>query len=435
MATLKGSRNNTLAGTLVISAVVGTVVIVILLAGGLEVLGTRTYTVSFDFQTGVEGIEPGADVALGGKRIGSVSKVMFHPRDVDTIEAIHVRIAVDKSLQFKEGAVALLEKPLLGATSTINFVNMGDGDPLDENYPITGRLAPPAFLAQAGYGEAEQTKVRSIIDRADEITENFRQTSKRINETFLPRAETIADDMGAITSDAREKWPEWSQRVDEVFDNVGAVREDVQQFIANLNERTDQIREVLVSAQRYLSENEEDVRETIRNARSVSEEGEAFVERLNTELFDQAKSLLASGEESLRKAGETVDEARAVIAEQRPNINATLANFRLSSDQLKDTLVEIRASPWRLLYRPNMRELEYELLYNSARSYARAVGELRILADRMDALLSKPQSELTEDDREAIRRFADELETTRRSYKRVEDAFLDQLLESRPSGE
>jgi hypothetical protein len=82
-----------------------------------------------------------------------------------------------------------------------------------------------------------------------------------------------------------------------------------------------------------------------------------------------------------------------------------------------------------------MRELEYELLYNSARSYARAVGELRVLTDRMDALLSKPQSELTESDREAIAKFARELEATRESYEKVENAFLDQLLDARPSGE
>lgn len=435
MSTLKGSRNNILAGTLFIVSVIATVVLVALLGGGLERLNKRAYVVAFDLETGVEGIDSGSVVKLGGRSIGYVSAVTFQPEGGQSIDEIHVEIAVSKDITLYEGTVALLEKPLLGATSTINFVTLGNGPAIAEDAPIPGRLAPPGFLAQAGYGEDQKTKVQTIIDRADEITKDVKESTSWFNDSIRPQADSIAADVKTVSSDIGEKWPAWSERVDSLFGDVDTVRDDVRAFLANLDGRTDQVRDALTSVQRYLDDNEQTIREGIAHAESVFEKSDAFMDTLNGELTEAAKGLLADGQDAINRGGKAVDEARAVIAEQRPNINASLANFRLTSDQLKDTLLEIRASPWRLLYRPDMRELEYELLYNSARSYARAVGEMRILTDRMEALLARPQSDLTDADREAIAGFVDDLARTRESYEKVEDAFLDQLLENRGSDE
>jgi len=429
MASLKGSRNNTFAGTLVIVSIFGMILVIILLAGGIDVLGKRSYTVSFDLQTGVEGLGEGSQVQLGGREIGSVSSVTFHSDTPDSLDAIHVKISVDKSFQFKDGTIAFLQKPLLGTTSIINFISLGDGDALTEIAIIPGRLAPPGFLSQAGYGEDQQVQVQHILARGERIAANFEEASERINQSFLPKAESIADDVKTVSSDVREKWPAWATRVDDVMDNVRDLSDDANVFITNMNERSDQVREVLTTAQAYMDDNREDVRAAIASAKDVSGKADTFLERLNGELTDLASGMLQSGSDAMDQANSAIDEAQSILVEQRPNIRETLANFRLTSDQARDTLVELRAAPWRLLYRPNVRELEYELLYNSARSYARAVGEVRILTDRLESILSKPAEDLTDADRSAIAAFIRDLDTTRESYEKVEDAFLDQLIE------
>ncbi|CAE7938019.1 unnamed protein product [Symbiodinium necroappetens] len=433
MATLKGSRNNTLAGTLVIVSIFATIAVVIMLAGGLDFIGKRSYTVSFDFQTGVEGLEAGSQVHLGGRTVGTVAAVSFHRSDPSTIEAIHVTISVDNDIQFKEGAIAFLQKPLLGSTSVINFVALGEGPDIAEDDPIPGRLAPPSFLAQAGFGEDQQNKVQSIIERADEIAKNVQESSEWINTSLRPQADAIAGDVRAITADAREKWPDWASRVDEVFDNIKDVSGDARGFLDNVDERTTQLKDVLATAQAYLDDNREDVRASIANAKDVSEKADAFMDRLNGELADLAADLLESGKAAADSAETALAEAENVLLEQRPNIRETMANFRLTSDQVKDTLLEIRAAPWRLLYRPNVRDLEYELLYNSARSYARTVGEVRILTDRLETILAKPAGDITDEDRAAIAEFITDLARTRESYEKVESAFLDHLIDQNAS--
>jgi len=433
MATLKGSRNNTLAGTLVIASILGMILVIILLAGGLDILGKRTYTLSFDLTTGVEGVEKGSRILLAGQEIGSVSAVSFYPEDSPEIESVRVRISVDQSIQFREGVIAFLQKPLLGSTSTINFVGLGEGADIAKDAPIAGRLSPPGFLTQAGYGDDQQVQLQNILAKGESIAIQVEDAVKRVSTAFVPKAESIADDVKTVTADVRAKWPAWSDRIDEITESAATIGDDAHAFIDNLNGRTDQIRDALASAQVYLDENRDGVRETIANARSLSGKSDAFIDRLNGDLYELAKGLLESGKASLDKAGNAIDEAQSILVEQRPNVRESFANFRLSSDQLKDTLLEIRAAPWRLLYRPNVRELEYELLYNSARSYARAVSEIHILTDRLDALISKPAEDLTDADRKAIAEFVTDLARTRETYEKVEDAFLDQLIEEQGS--
>ena len=428
MATIKGSRNNTLAGTLVIVSIIATLVIVVLLAGARDLFGRKTYTVAFDFETGVEGIAKGSEIALGGRQIGSVASVLFYPEGAQTFEAIHVVIGIESDYAIREGAVAYLEKPLLGSTSKINFVSLGDGTELTEADAIPGILAPPGFLKSAGYGEEQKTKVQSVIDDAEEFMAMAKRRGNDFDTEMYPRINDTTIKARDVITDAKAKWGEWSGSVSRTLSNVETMTNDGREFMAGLDADVESVRSSIVDA---IEENRENLDATIANARTITSDGKAFSARLNGELADKAVALLDSGQSAMDKAGNSLDEARAILAEQRPNINTSMANFRLTSDQLKDTLLEIRASPWRLLYRPDMRELEYELLYNSARSYARAVGELRVIADRMDTLLAKPQGELTELDREAIAGFADDLARTRKSYEQVEDAFLDQLLESR----
>ena len=74
---MSSNRNNLLAGVLVTAAILGTVAAIIFLAGGAEQLGQVKYIVSFDLATGVSGLTPGAEVRVGGKKVGTVQRVEF----------------------------------------------------------------------------------------------------------------------------------------------------------------------------------------------------------------------------------------------------------------------------------------------------------------------------------------------------------------------
>jgi hypothetical protein len=126
-----------------------------------------------------------------------------------------------------------------------------------------------------------------------------------------------------------------------------------------------------------------------------------------------------------------VNKIKTLFDEQQPNIRRTLANLRLSSDQLRDTLTEVRRAPWRLVYRPDLRELNYELLYDSARSYAGAVSDLRATTESIESLLASGQNGPTIQDG-TLEQLLTQLKDAHENYTQAEQAFMEQLLKGAP---
>jgi hypothetical protein len=105
-----------------------------------------------------------------------------------------------------------------------------------------------------------------------------------------------------------------------------------------------------------------------------------------------------------------------------------MANFRLASDQLKLTMMEVRRAPWRLLYRPDTKELQYELLYDSARAYATAVSDLRAATESLEAAQAaggaRPATEGA-----TIDELIDQVRRALDAYRLTEEKFVNLLLE------
>lgn len=369
----RGSRNNVLAGALVLGSLLGAVVVIVMIAGGIDYVGRRSYIVEFTLSDGVTGLKQGSEVRLGGMAIGAVSSVKLErPEGDQPFERALVKISIDRSIPLRQGAVADLKLPLLGDKSALNFASSGSGAPLDpDTQRVPGRIAPPAFLSQAGYGPEQKSQVQSIIGNISEAAERIKSVAK---------------------------------------DFEG---EPYQRF-----------KEILKVAEAYLKDNQEDFREGIKKARTTMEGADKFVKRLNEELGDKAAKLLEDGGAALASARDTMEDINALVKEQRPGIRATLANLRLSSEQLRSTLLEVRRSPWRLLYRPDMRELEFELLYDSARSYADAVTNLRQATESLESVLQAKDPRLAADG-QTLDELVKALEASRARYQDAEQRFLE----------
>ena len=103
MSSMRGARNNTLAGVFVIAAIVLALVVVILLGGALERIGTRDYSVRFSLAQGVMGIVPGAKVSVGGRDAGSVKRLRFERQRAD------VQREIDRLQSIGDSGPALME--------------------------------------------------------------------------------------------------------------------------------------------------------------------------------------------------------------------------------------------------------------------------------------------------------------------------------------
>lgn len=406
-----GQRNNILAGILVVLAILAIVAAIIMLGGGLEYFGKRPYRVRFALAEGVSGLKSGAAVQVGGVDVGTVKNVNLI-RNADQVGGVMVTISIDRTIKIRKGAHPTLVLPLLGSQGTINFPDLGDGQPIASNTVLDGEIAAPGFLKQAGYGDEQRAQVQNMIKKFSDASD---------------KADDAVGNVRSIVADVKEKWPTWSDRADSITKNVKETTAKGPEIADKVDARLDQFKEISDTVQGYLNDNREDVRAGIEHFRSISEKGDSFMDRLQGQLADSAQDMLNNGRDALAKAQGAIDKFTKLFDEQQPNIRRTLANLRLGSDQLRDTLVEVRRAPWRLVYRPDLRELNYELLYDSARSYAGAVSDLRAATESLESLVVSDQDQqiLREGD---LQQLLTQLKDATANFSKAEQAFMEQLL-------
>jgi len=375
----RSSRNNILAGGLVLGSLLLAIATIIMIGDGLDNIARREYVVHFSLADGVAGLKRGSEVRVGGRRVGAVKSVEFL-RANDEIQTIEVTIGIDSSITLRQGAEAELKTPILGANGLLNFESLGTG-PAITGTPIPGRRAPMDFLDQAGVGPEERTRIQSMIKNAESASVRINEMSGKMN--------TLVEDFSG---------------------------DPYQRF-----------KEVLKLAEQYLSENRENVREAIASARSTFEGTDKTVAWLNQEIEARGRVMLDDAQAALQRGRLALEDVQKLLGENRPDIRTATANFRLASDQLRATLLEVRRSPWRLLYRPDLRELEFELLYDAARSYADAVSNLRGATEALEATVASGGDRINPD-RQTIGDLVQQLDRARQRYTEAEQGFFELII-------
>src|SRR6185295_13745124 len=125
---------------------------------------------------------------------------------------------------------------------------------------------------------------------------------------------------------------------------------------------------------------------------------------------------------ALEKFSATLERVNTVAADATPTIRNMLANANLAAEQIKLVAVEVRSQPWRLLVQPDKRELETELLYDAARSYAEAATNLKTLSDSLQSVSAAGAN------KEAVAALTTQLTESMGRFRKAEEAFLDRLI-------
>jgi len=239
-------------------------------------------------------------------------------------------------------------------------------------------------------------------------------------EDIVPGFRAATTDVQAIASEARERSSVWFDRTDDVTRDLtrlsteaNAAVADARDFIANVNA--------------LVEDNRESFNHTVASVESVSKRADELVARLNEESVTLLNEMLAEGRRQMEEAGAVIDRVASLVAEEEPEIRKALANIRLASDQMKLTMGEVRRSPWRLLYRPKTRELEYELLYDSARTYASAVSDLRAASESLESIVGAEGASRTLRP-DAVDSYLSEISQAFERYRQAEERFLTTLM-------
>jgi len=379
----KRSADNVKAGVFVLLTLAVAVAITITLAGTRQLLTPANfYLVRFSLDEGVAGLKPGAKVLVGGRECGTVRSLAYD--DPETPTAIDVRIGIQPSLEVYSNAVAYLHRPLLGSQGTLNFVSLGGGEgatQLSEDDRLDGAIAPPDVLARAGYGPRQAQQLQDIMARTDNLTARFDRVVAEIEDGFLPSFRQAADEFEGFVVDARDRSTEW-------FDNIDAATENARTMTESANTGVEEARAFVAELREVVESNREAIDNTVANAEEASQSVNDILDRAEAETLAMINGLVEDAREGVNEARAAIEKADALIVEETPEIRTALANARLATEQLRLTMGEVRRTPWRLLYRPDKKELEFELLYDATRSYASAVSDLRAASASLEAVVS-----------------------------------------------
>ncbi|MFN0010544.1 MAG: MlaD family protein [Phycisphaerales bacterium] len=452
MAT-RTTTNNFKAGIFLIVALVVFVAMAAVFGGAGDRYFTKrtTYVFRFDLPTGGMGLKKDSMVKIGGQVAGFVVAVDFkkppqavespvrrgQPQPVQPDQSgklppnyIYVTAKVRTDLMLFEDAVINLELPLLGSVSTINIPFVGGearadrpaSPPLTEWGVIDGSLAPPAFLAQAGYGNEQKTQMQSILERGEQISTQVGEMIDTFNQRLGPALDSAQESVNNV----RDLTGEFAKNRQEWAASVGDSLRNVRTATAEAADRVIEAKTLLALVKDGIEHNRPFIDRIFFNAAEA-------VEKVNTDLLASVRDTLADGRKAVANVLDITERARPVVAEAVPEIRRILANGRLASDQLKLAMVEIRRTPWRLLYQPTRKELEEELMYDRVRTYAAAVSDLRAVSESLAAAVdgtgSGPGSPL---DRNQIEAMTKDMAESFERYRQAEKQFLDKLLADKP---
>lgn len=443
----RGSRDNVLAGTLVIASIAAAVVVVILLAGGFDTVTRKGYTVDFPFSTGVTGLKRGSVVELAGVRVGSVGSIKLMPESTnaatgETEQFVRVHFRIDRHHEVHKDARIELVKELLGGSSRLNITSLGEEGIADDRTPAFG-VAGGGLLDKVGggagkplldtvLGDERAGKVDTFIDHWSAVGAKSEGAVDRFNTFYDENAEGWASAVTDILAYFRDKLPEQVQTVVAQFEVGGEFFKKVEAlFVENreaIAEAIDSYRSIGARIDGFTERKEQDLEQIVDATRDTVTNARDILARFDGGDDDPLVRISSRAERMLDEYTRLGEQGNQIAAENRADMRRAIARLRLTADQALDTMLEVRRAPWRLLYRPDERETAYELLYDSARQYARAVSDLDSVTTSTASLIEASRAGGGPIDVATLSDITKQIDEARKSFEQAQDHFLDVLL-------
>jgi ABC-type transporter Mla subunit MlaD len=373
------------------------------------------YTVRFPVSEGVAGLAPGSAVKIGGLQRGAVTEVTPKVGEDGAFRDIYVNIEVDESVKLFPGARVVRIMPLLGENSTLNFVSVGSGS---ETLPAGTVIeaSNSAGVIAAVLGADNAAKAGAIIDDAVAFANWLASLPKEYQDRIVP----MLDNAGTTVKELREDYGTWRTKVDGTLTSAQAAAGDAASSMKGLDEMLARNAPRIDSAMTDIAAGASDARASLADLRAKT------VPLLNDALTN-ANAAISSFEKS-------VQLAHSFLLENLPGISLSLDNVRTATAQLKLAAMEVRRSPWKIMYQPGTEEVAHENLYEAARSFAIAASDLRAAGDSLRLVLTNDPALFERDPafRDAVQKMV--LDAMQR-YESAQQQLNSVLMGPAPAGE
>lgn len=434
-----GDRNNLKAGIFTLVAVaLGFATIVVLNGDAFRQLfgEYNRYTVRFSLLDGVGGLDTGSQIRVGGLSRGRVTEIGLAGVDQDSStppEAI-VKIEVEKDIRLWSNAVAIRTVPVLGGSSWINITTVGGPNeitaaPTDLNgkkaveLPVKGsgelRATPGDGLLTTIVGPQNAVTTRQLLENTASFAK-FLDTD--LAASFDQEVRPALADARGLVADVRSDYGEWRKELGLTFDRVASAAGRLDGAMATAEGTVEDARADLRLVGDMVRRNVARIDTAVANVEIMTDDGVAITRRLRDDTLARVDEALDAGTEAIGDLAKVLRTIDLEVAASVPTIRAFLQDALIAAGEMKLATIEIRRSPWRILYQPQPGELANENLFAAARNFTIASSEVRSAAESLQSVLDRFPTALENDEtlREDIQRFlADSLRRLETTQSRL----------------
>ncbi len=379
------------------------------------------YIVQFDVASGVANLQPGSTVRVGGLSMGRVTVVEpARSPDSDTFgDVIRVQFELDDRFALYTDARIYVAGPLIGSDAWLEIVNFGghadQQQVANADNVIAGESASMLETLLGADGGRIMANVAAFTDEFSSYDQAIDQILSD-TETITGNVSGASAEIGQlVTRINQEDWPEWTGRVSTFLMWTNEVTDELDQAVGAGHD-------LLASANAVITDNRSKIDSTLSNVEETTGSSKRIAERFEQHTLAQAEELLGKAGNAVDSASDVLEQASVDYPDWASSLSHTMANGNLASQQLKLAIQEIRRNPWKLLYQPTPDELDFELLYDAARSFSLATVDLRAASESLERSLDKHSEVLSErqDLRERITRgVVESLENYERAQQRL----------------
>jgi phospholipid/cholesterol/gamma-HCH transport system substrate-binding protein len=393
---MEKKRNAVRAGIFMLVSVVMVIFVIIAISGAAKFTQRfSTYGVLFSLQDDIGGLRPGDDVRIGGLKVGDVQDIVIHTENTpDNQPQLIVYIQVPSRYPLTTNAIVSVQKSITGSAA-MNIDDLGTGTLLAGGGLVHGHPDSLSALFR---------KLGAMGPDIQEIVTNVKSASAKLN-TDMDKLGQTADAFTETSYTATATVRELHVRLPEI--------------IGRYDQTTASAIRMLDTIHDLLGPSAGDIHTTIRNVRAITSN---LHDRM-PELLDDFRSILEKTDVAVTRAAtamqdiqNTTGSLRSIVVDNRSKFDGIISSLKATSDNLKFASVEIRHSPWRLLYQPKPDEVANLNIYDSVRQFAEGADQMDDAAEALRDAAKDPNADPAQ-----VKKLMADLDESFARFQAVED--------------
>jgi hypothetical protein len=218
-----------------------------------------------------------------------------------------------------------------------------------------------------------------------------------VKPVFDDQVEPALVDARTVVGSVRRDYEVWSGSIGRTLDNVEAASSDLETTMEAAQTAMTDVRRDLRLVSELVQRNIGRIDEAVANLEVITENGVAITRRIKDDTLARVDEALDGGVTAIGDASRILQNLEVQLTASMPSIRAVLQDAMVAAGELKLATIEIRRSPWRILYKPSPTELANENLFAAARDFTIAAGEARVAAESFQAVMENHPDRIDQD--------------------------------------